>query len=197
MAAWLPSARPPCIPGKARWKWALSLEKPQTFTLAPGVPGWCKQFHLSVNGVATAPNRKQRLPGHPPRVARGDTITYRMEMPIQTVYRQPAVRHLKGAWRSSAGRVVYSAWKRRSRGIILDRMPSTRRISRPVPRGTAPRPAGRGGGVQGGGRDRDQGWRSCYRSEPPKESENPAHAVHTAVGDNREPGEMRVWIRTK
>jgi DUF1680 family protein len=188
-------------PWEGAVKLAMSLAKPQAFTLHLRVPGWCQQFQLSVNGSAQhlqpetngylAINREWRD---------GDTVSYQMEMPIQTVFANPAVRHLEGRVAIQRGPVVYCLEGADHGQIILDRIAVdaadiAKRFTieyRPDLLGGVSVICGKGRVIE------DNGWENAlYRSEQPKDSEIQLTAVPYCVWDNREPGEMRVWMRTK
>ncbi len=179
----------------------LSLAAPKTFSLRLRVPGWCQQFQLAVNGTPQTiePETNGYLAIHR-EWHDGDTIAYQMEMPIQPVFANPAVRHLEGRVALQRGPVVYCLEGTDHGGIILDRIavdPAdiTRHFTveyRADLLGGVSTICGKGTVIE------DKGWGSAlYQSKQPKEKEIPLTAVPYCVWDNREPGEMRVWLRTK
>lgn len=179
----------------------LGLEKAQTFTLYLRMPGWCSQFHLAVNGedLEIEPEANGYL-----AITRewqdGDSIAYRMEMPIQAVFANPAVRHLEGRVAIQRGPVVYCLEGADHGGIILDRIAvNADEIARAFTVEYDPDLLGGVAVIRGRGSvivDNDWGG-ELYRSEPPDEREISLTAVPYCVWDNREPGEMRVWLRTE
>jgi DUF1680 family protein len=178
----------------------LGLEKPQTFTLHLRVPGWCKVYHLNINGkkVEVQPGSNGYL-----AITRewkdGDTVMYEMEMPIQTVFANPAVRHLEGRVAVQRGPVVYCLEGVDHGGIILDQVSVNREDINKFSVKHRPDLLGGVAVIEGRGKVIDDAsWAGgLYGSEPLKEREIKLTMVPYCVWDNREPGEMRVWMRTK
>jgi hypothetical protein len=181
-------------------RFSLELAQPAAFNLRLRLPGWCDQFGLAVNGAALSvtPDENGYL-----QISRewknGDEVTYRMEMPIRPVWANPAVRQLQGRVALQRGPLVYCLEGIDHGGIILDRIaldPGS------IADGFhAEYRADLLGGVvalRGKGRlTEDAGWgEDLYHSQPPVSREIDILALPYCVWDNREPGEMRVWLRT-
>ena len=187
------------------WDGALRLvvepQQPQTFTLHLRLPGWCKGFRLKVNGVEQS---IQPSAGGYLAIARewrsGDTVDYVMEMPVEAVWANPAVRQLAGRVAIQRGPIVYTLEGVDHGGMLLDRI--------------AVDPAAIGqwaveyrpdllGGVnvirgQGMALAADGWGETLYRSGPaPEQTPGEITAVPYCVWDNREAGEMRVWLRAR
>ena len=177
----------------------MELERPATFTLHLRLPEWCPGYRLSVNGKAL---QVQPGPGGYLAVRRewqnGDTVVYEMEMPVQLVWSNPAVRQLEGRVAIQRGPVVYCLESVDNPATPLDRISID-------PEGflkactVEQRPDLLGGVaiIRGPGRAiQAEGWGEVlYRPEAPGEEEITLTAVPYCTWDNREPGEMRVWLR--
>jgi DUF1680 family protein len=189
------------------WKGAVQIEiglaRPQTFSLHLRVPGWCRQWSLSVNGVPVA-DPKPQVNGYL-SIARewqpGDTVMYSMDMPIQTVWAHPAVRYLEGRMALQRGPLVYCLEGVDHDGIILDRIAVDPQAV--LANGFE---VERRGGLLGGinvlrGRASivdASGWdNDLYRNQPPLLQPVELTAIPYYAWDNRAPGEMRVWLRAR
>ncbi len=178
----------------------LGLQKPQTFTLHLRVPGWCKAYHSSINGkkVEIQPGANGYL-----AITRewkdGDTVMYEMEMPIQAVFANPAVRHLEGRVAIQRGPVVYCLEGVDHGGIILDQISVNREDINKFSVKNRPDLLGGVAIIEGQGKViEDASWAGgLYGSEPLEEREIKLTMIPYCVWDNREPGEMRVWMRMK
>jgi DUF1680 family protein len=201
------AGRPVKIQQTTRYPWegavelVLTLQQPQTFTLRLRVPGWCQSFRLAINGLEQ--NAQPEANGYL-AIRRewnhGDTITYGMDMPIQTIFANPAVRHLEGRVALQRGPVVYCLEGVDHDAMILDRIAiDPTEVTRQFTVENRPDLLGGVSVINGKGQViEDGGWENAlYRSQPPKESEIEITAVPYCTWDNREPGEMRVWLRTK
>ena len=122
-----------------------------------------------------------------------------MDMPIQTVFANPAIRQLEGRVAIQRGPIVYCLEGTDHDNIILDRIQVDAGI---IPSGFTPefRPDLLGGVVVIHGKGElidDAGWENAlYRSQPYQVKNIDLLAVPYCVWDNREPGEMRVWLRS-
>jgi DUF1680 family protein len=174
---------------------------PQPFTLYLRLPAWCKEYTLKINGstYSVQPDPSGYL-GIRRDWGDGDHVDYEMEMPIRTVFANPAVRLLEGRVAIQRGPLVYCLEGVDNGGILLDRIsldPQT--IAQTF---TAEYRSDLLGGVtviHGRGYAIDEtGWQEeLYRAEAPSEREVEITAVPYCVWDNRAPGEMRVWLRAR
>jgi len=179
----------------------LGLAAPQTFTLHLRVPAWCEAFRVSINGVEQAlkPERGGYL-----AITRewkdGDTILYTMEMPIRAVYANSAVRQLVGRVAIQRGPVVYCLEGVDHGGIVLDRISvDPEEIATQFKVEQRPDLLDGVAVIHGQGKVLKESETSAlyYTGSKHIEAEPiDITAVPYCVWDNREPGEMRVWLRT-
>jgi len=130
----------------------------------------------------------------------GDSVSYVMDMPLKAIFANPAVRQLEGRVAMQRGPVIFCLEGVDHNQIRLDRI-SVRPGDiennftvefDPGLLGGVPVVRGKGMCIA------DQGWGSeLYRSGQPGETEFAITAVPYCVWDNREAGEMRVWLRAR
>jgi DUF1680 family protein len=182
-------------------KFEVGVAEPQTFTLHLRVPGWCERWSLHINGTlltGLAPAANGYL-----AVERewrpGDSVEYRMEMPIQTVWAHPAVRYLQGRIALQRGPLVYCLEGVDHGGIGLDRIAVDPALvgSNQFAVEHQDRLLGGVSLLHGKGCVVDEeGWDSVlYRHGRPSIKSMEITAIPYYAWDNRAPGEMRVWIR--
>jgi uncharacterized protein len=176
--------------------------RPQEFTLHLRVPGWCSQWSLRLNGAAVnATPWKNGYMTVERTWQTGDLLEFVMEMPVQTVWPHPAVRYLQGRLALQRGPVVYCLEGIDHHSIVLDRIS----IRPGLVRSGLFRPVHQQfllGGVtviRGKGRlVSDSGWEGLlYRDQAPAAEEVDISAIPYYAWDNREPGEMRIWMRAE
>ena len=201
------AGRPVCLRQVTRYPWEgkvhfqVGVDSPQTFTLHLRVPAWCEEWSLSVNGakVELRPGENGYLP-----VQRewqpGDAVEYEMHMPIQAMWANPAVRQLEGRIALQRGPLVYCLEGADHGGVILDRL-TVRPDDILSGKFSADYQTELLGGVttlHGFGSILEaEGWeRALYRGRPPASRQVEITAIPYYAWDNREPGEMRVWLRT-
>ena len=178
----------------------LALEKPQTFTLHLRVPGWCENFRVAINGVEQSLKAEKNGYLAITRAWKdGDTVSYVMDMPIQAVFANPAVRQLEGRVAIQRGPVVFCLEGADHDGIILDRISvDPAEITRAFTVEQRPDLLNGVAVIHGQGKViQDSGTSALYHHEPPKETDIALTAIPYCTWDNREPGEMRVWLRAK
>ncbi|TPK82687.1 glycoside hydrolase family 127 protein [Mesorhizobium sp. B2-4-13] len=171
-------------------------QAPVEFTLHLRVPAWSSKAKLDINGEAIdlAEVTSDGYAAIRRQWKKGDRVRLDLEMPIERLYANPEVRQ-------DAGRVALS------RGPLIYCVEATDNDSR-LHRLTLPRTAGieahdepdlLGGVVTLSATaqaDAGDGWQDgLYRSEPPARVETRLTAVPYFAWDNREPGEMLVWLR--
>ncbi len=188
-------------PWDGRVQIEIELAEPKRFTLYLRRPGWCEDYAIKVNG---RPYSAEQTSGGYLAIERlwsgRDVVTYEMEMLIRPMFANPAVRLLEGRLALQRGPVVYCLEGVDHSGGILDRISlDLQEISSTFRTEYCPNLLG---GVtilhgQAHAID-DSGWEDdLYRSKPPAEKAVEITAVPYCVWDNREPGEMRIWFRTR
>lgn len=174
----------------------LSMDKLATFGLRLRIPGWCRNAHLTVNGeVFDLVNHLEQGYVRVERVWQtDDRIELELAMPVERMYAHPEVRQNAGCIALQRGPLVY----------CLEGVDN----NVPLHRIVVPRTAGLTshfepdvlGGVtviQGKALcEDDTGWVGrLYRSWPTSLQSNTITAIPYYAWDNRQAGEMRVWLR--
>ena len=79
------------------------------FTLAVRIPGWCRDFLVSLNGelLRRIPGSARRLSVPEPHWKTGDTLKLSFDMPVHRVYANPLVREDAGCVALMRGPLVY------------------------------------------------------------------------------------------
>jgi DUF1680 family protein len=170
----------------------------QTFTLHVRVPGWCEQYSIAINGEVQAITTDQ---GGYLAILRawqpGDRVDFTMEMPVQPVWANPAVRQLEGRVAIQRGPVVYCLEGVDHGGIVLDRISVNPQA---IASFTVSHRTDLLGGVtilEGQGKVIEAcADGALYSSKAPVEQAVQIRAIPYYAWDNRAPGEMRVWLRT-
>jgi DUF1680 family protein len=163
------------------------------FGLKLRLPGWCHKAELFINGQPS-PVHSEKGYVHLERVWQaGDRIEWQFEMPIERVYAHPEVKDDRGRVALRRGPVVY-CFEETDNGKDLDGLylPSITEL-------TAVYEEGLFGGtvvVRGEGkRFAVEGMKELYQLVPGITESVALQAVPYFAWDNREPGEMLVWIR--
>jgi DUF1680 family protein len=187
------------------WDGAVKLElypqQPVEFTLHLRVPGWCEHYTIAVNGQALD---AKPAPGGYLALTRkwqaGDTVSYTMDMPVKAVFAHPAVRQLEGRAALQRGPIVYCLEGVDHDHIVLDRISiDASQVERTFTVEQRPDLLGGVAIVHGKGMRLEESNPSdaLYRFDQPIEKEVEITAIPYCVWDNRAPGEMRVWLRTR
>lgn len=174
----------------------LSMDKPTRFGLRLRIPGWCEDVQLRVNGEAF------EIDGHLEqgyvRVERvwqsGDRVELELAMSVKRMYVHPDVRQDAGCVALQRGPLVYCL-EGADNNVPLHRIvvPRTTELASQfeadvldgvtIVRGEALV-------------EDDTGWVGrLYRSWPASLQPCVITAIPYYAWDNREPGEMRVWLR--
>jgi DUF1680 family protein len=178
---------------------ALSLSAPSEFTLHLRVPGWCDGYSVSINQTSVSSPQLQNGYIALTRVWQsGDVIEFNMAMPVQSVYAHPSVRQMQGRVALQRGPLVYCL-----EGVDNDQA-QLERISVDADAVKTFEVEHRSellGGVtviRGEGTIvSDEGWDGMlYRGTPSASHPIQITAIPYYSWDNRDPGEMRVWLRT-
>jgi uncharacterized protein len=185
---------------KTNYPWdgeiTLSIEtaEPQAFTLALRIPGWCREVTLKVNG-ADVPVQTERGYVKLNRTwADGDTVKLTLAMPIERMAAHPRVREDAGRIALQRGPIVYCL-EETDNGADLANVviPADSPMSAVFERDLF-------GGVcviHGTAHRRDtHGWDGqLYRPQRDDRVPFTFRAIPYCFWANRQPGEMRVWIR--
>ena len=182
-------------------RFELSLSEPKNFTLHLRVPGWCNQWSLKINGTPITNNQLLITSGylsitrtwHP-----SDVVEFDMAMPVQTVYAHPSVRQMQGRAALQRGPLVYCLEGADHNGAQLERISVDANATGLF---TVEHHADLLGGVSVirgvGTLVDDAGWDGLlYRHTPSSAKPIEITAIPYYAWDNREAGEMRVWLRT-
>ena len=173
----------------------LDMEQPTSFGLRLRIPGWCHSAKLSVNGEPIEPASRmecgyvklERL-WHP-----SDRVQLDLDMPVEQVYAHPDVRQDSGQIALQRGPLVYCL-EAADHSVPLQRilMPREATLSSHFE-------ANMLGGVTvicGEGLAADTtGWENAlYRKQGPDLKPCALTAIPYYAWDNRQPGQMRVWL---
>lgn len=182
------------------WGGAVALtveaERPTRFGLNLRLPGWCRKATLRVNDEPI--DLQGALSGGYIRVERewsdGDRMRLDLAMPVERVYAHPRVAADAGRVALQRGPLVYCLEETDNRVPLQEvRLPREAGLAARFERdllGGVSVVAGEGLAVDAADWDRD-----LYRTAPPESSARPLTAVPYYAWDNREPGQMRVWVQ--
>jgi len=184
-------------PWDGRVKMVVEPEAPLDFVLNLRLPGWCRAATLAVNGHTVDLERivhrgYARLERN---WQKGDTVELSLAMPVERVYASPAVREDGGCVALQRGPVVYCLEQ-------ADNDVPLHTILLPEDAGLKAEfdPDLLGGVVAITGQARvidDSDWDGeLYRQYPPRLKPYTIKAIPYYAWDHRQPGEMRVWIRS-
>jgi uncharacterized protein len=187
---------------ESRYPWdgavaiAVDVDTPTRFTLHLRIPGWCRKATLSVNGKAVdlAGATADGYAAITREWAKGDRVRLDLDMPVERVRAHPEVRQDVGRIALMRGPLVYCL-EGADNPISLNRI----RVPEKAPFESRFEPDLLGGVVTLSARAEADGtadWTdTLYRREPTKAEATPIKAVPYFAWDNREPGEMLVWLR--
>ncbi|MEI9421228.1 glycoside hydrolase family 127 protein [Mesorhizobium sp. Cs1299R1N1] len=196
------SGVPVTLAQASRYPWDGAVEitvepqAPVAFTLHLRVPGWSSSAKLEINGEAV--DLEELTSDGYAAIRRnwtkGDRVRLDLEMPIERLYANPEVRQDVGRVALSRGPLIYCV-------EATDNDTSLHRLTLPRTVGIEAHdePDLLGGVVTLSATaqaDAGDGWQDgLYRSEPPAKVETRLTAIPYFAWDNREPGEMLVWLR--
>jgi DUF1680 family protein len=175
----------------------MTVPQPTRLELALRIPGWCDNYRLEVNGaqVSAAPKRGYVVIRREWRT--GDRVMLDFAMPVVRMLANPRIRQDAGCVALQRGPVVYCLEEADNGGALANvTLPRDARLS-------AEFDGSLFGGVmtiKGDGlRVEPANWRGgLYLPEPAVDmARTPValKAIPYCFWANREPGEMRVWIR--
>lgn len=174
----------------------VNTDAPAAFELALRIPGWCRHFELSVNGEIVAVQPQRGYARISREWANGDTVCLSLAMPAERIAPHPLIRQNAGCVALQRGPVIYCIEGvdngEQLTNVVLPRESELKVQDDslfggiPVITGDALRiePANWGGGL--------------YQPQAVLEyapTRFTLRAIPYSLWANREPGEMRVWIR--
>jgi DUF1680 family protein len=196
------SRTPVSLTQASRYPWDGAVEitveprAPVEFTLHLRIPAWSTGAVLKINGEAVklADVTSDGYAAIRRRWNKGDQVRLDLEMPIERLYANPQVRQDAGRVALSRGPLIYCV-------EATDNDSHLHRVSLPRTASVQARhrPELLGGVVTLSATaraDAADGWQSgLYRPEPPATAETRLTAIPYFAWDNREAGEMLVWLR--
>jgi DUF1680 family protein len=175
----------------------VTAEQPTSFELALRIPGWCRAYRLEVNGApaeAAAADGYARLNR---TWADGDQVRLVLDMPVERMVAHPDVRQDAGQVALQRGPVVY----------CLEGVDNGSHLANVYLPADGPLTASFDSQLFGGVsvitceaiRRHTQDWQGdLYQplnDQPPVETRFTFKAIPYCLWANREPGEMRVWLK--
>jgi DUF1680 family protein len=183
-------------PWDGKVKLRVSPSQPAEFTVCLRLPGWCRDATLLVNGEQV--NLGEHVSKGYARITRtwahGDVVELDLPMPVQRVYAHPRVSADAGCVALQRGPLIYCLEE-------VDNPAALHRVSiDPEASIAAHRDAALLGGIvtlRGDGYvDDETGWDGMlYRHAAPTQTPASLTAIPYHMWDNRQSGQMRVWIR--
>jgi DUF1680 family protein len=182
------------------WDGAVSIrvepDAPVEFTLHLRVPSWCRKATLKVNGASVDLDAASN-DGYAAirrEWQKGDRVELDLDMSISRLFANPQVRQDIGRVALARGPLIYCVEETDNAGQLHRiTLPRTAEIE------AHPEPNLLGGVVTlsaTGSRETAENWdNGLYRTEAPAVEQAKLKAVPYYAWDNRDPGEMVVWLR--
>ena len=169
------------------------LAQPATFSLRLRIPGWCQGATLTVDGQAVDIQVSQGYATLTREWQSGTEVRLSLPLPVQRVWAHPAVRADAGLVALQRGPVVYcleetDVHQHLHRVVLPDTSEVTAHFDPSLLEGVAVLTAL-------GRYDLSSDSTALYSSTPSGTEAISLMAVPYYAWDNREPGEMRVWLR--
>ncbi len=193
--------RPVRLDVKTNYPWkgdvALTVRDAATFALKLRAPGWCRRWTLRVNGEAVESKARDGYIALEREWSAGDVVELSLDMPVELVRANPRVYEDAGKVAVARGPLVY----------CLEEADNTRNLHLVRLGGAKPgdfearwKPDKLGGIVEltsPGLRESDAGWGETLYSGVNAIGSAPARLTWIPYYSwaNRDPGEMRVWVR--
>ncbi len=171
-------------------------ERPAEFTLHLRIPAWADGALLSLNGAAVdlAGSIRDGYAAITRRWQAGDALALDLPLPAERLYANPKVRQTVGRVALRRGPLIYCV-EATDNAAGLERFS----LARDAAIEAAEAPNLLGGVVTlsaSGQAEAPAGWADVlYRAEPPVKETVRLTAVPYFAWDNRDPGEMLVWVR--
>jgi DUF1680 family protein len=175
---------------------AVDVETPTHFTLYLRIPGWSRSARLSVNGASVdlAAATTDGYAAIARDWARGDEVRLDLDMAVERLHAHPEVRQDAGRIALKRGPLVYCL-EAADNAISLNRLrvPSRAPFECRFEPGLLQGVATLSADVEADAAD-DWG-RALYRNAAPRTEKASIKAIPYFAWDNRQPGEMLVWLR--
>ncbi len=177
---------------------AVQADEPLTFELALRIPDWCYDFQLAVNGEAQSLLAEKGYVILAREWAAGDSVELKLSMPVERVLPHPNIRQTAGQIALQRGPLLYCLEE-------TDNGPQLANVQIPA---EAKLEAAFDTALFGGvsvitgealRSERSDGSSALYRHRSQvniADSRFTFRAIPYYLWANREPGEMRVWIRS-
>lgn len=173
----------------------LGLEQPAEFTLLLRIPGWSRSARLWLNGseVDLGSVTHQGYAHLARRWNPGDTVRLELPLPVERIHAHPAVQADAGQVVLQRGPIVYCLEAADNPFPLHQvRLPEESQVQAHF------EPDLLGGVVSLSAQallEDPSDWQTLYRPQAPRLKPVVLKAIPYSLWDNREPGEMRVWIR--
>ncbi len=178
---------------------AVETERPVAFTLNLRVPGWCRNYAVSVNGEPVEAEVRDGYLALNRRWEDGDEVGLALDMPVRLVRANPRVRADVGCVAVSRGPIVYCLEESdNGRDLQMLRLDGATSADFNVEW----RPDKLGGIVEltcQGARESDEAFDGALYSAEAEVRQAPCDLTFIPYYSwaNREVGEMRVWVRER
>ncbi|MDZ5696645.1 glycoside hydrolase family 127 protein [Chelativorans sp. M5D2P16] len=176
----------------------IGTETPRRFALSLRLPGWCANPSVSVGGEAVDLSSASRS-GYVTidrEWSHGDSVTLDLPMAVTALRADPRIRADRGRTALTRGPLVY-CMEETDNDTPLD----TILLDGGFERAEISKMEELGGAVAirvPVGKETHKGWgRALYKAAPPRVETVLGIFVPYFLWDNRDPGEMLVWIRTR
>ena len=156
-------------------------------------PEWAREFSVTVNGERVNTEPRHGYISINRTWSAGDTVELHMGMPVERVYANPRVRMNCGRTALLRGPLVYCL-----EGVDNGADLNAIELPREATFETQSEPGLMGGMVTIRAQARrisNGDWDGLYRTAPPRTTDIEVKAIPYFAWDNREPGEMLVWLR--
>ena len=174
----------------------VTVEQPTAFDLALRIPGWCRDYQLAVNGVPISADVDAGYVRLKRTWASGDMVTLSLAMPVERIMPHPAIRQDAGQVALQRGPVIYCL-EEADNGARLANVV----LPRSIPLTVEQSDLFGGASVITGEALRIERANDLNELYRPQSSVQEARstfrftAIPYCFWANREPGEMRVWLR--
>jgi uncharacterized protein len=176
---------------------SLTMQQPTQFELALRVPGWCRDFQLVVNGVEASTSLERGYVVIDREWQTGDKVRLSLAMPIERMIANPNIREDAGCVAIQRGPIVYCLEEVDNRaGLAHVTLPRASELHYVFDESLF----GGVGTISGEAlrQDTSQWGDGLYQPASVQQVvQTPFNfrAIPYSFWANREPGEMRVWIR--